>query len=79
MNIHSNARTTPKIRYKGADDYTNWELSADRANAARRELINGGVKADKVAQVVGLADTVPYDQENPYNPRNRRIGIIGHL
>jgi chemotaxis protein MotB len=69
---------TDSLKYKGGggDDYTNWELSADRSNAARRELINGGVKASKVAQVVGLADTVPYDRENPYNPRNRRISII---
>lgn len=67
---------TDSLKYKGVDDYTNWELSSDRANAARRELVNGGVKADKVAQVVGLADTVPYDRENPYNPRNRRISII---
>jgi chemotaxis protein MotB len=67
---------TDSLRYKGADDYTNWELSADRANAARRELIKGGVDPNKVAQVVGLADTIPYDKENPYNPRNRRISII---
>lgn len=67
---------TDSLKYKGVDDYTNWELSSDRANAARRELVNGGVKAEKVAQVVGLADTVPYDRENPYNPRNRRISII---
>lgn len=67
---------TDSLKYKGVDDYTNWELSSDRANAARRELVNGGVKADKVVQVVGLADTVPYDRENPYNPRNRRISII---
>lgn len=67
---------TDSLRYKGADDYTNWELSADRANAARRELINGGVNPNKVAQVVGLSDTIPYDKENPYNPRNRRISII---
>jgi chemotaxis protein MotB len=67
---------TDSLKYKGSDDYTNWELSSDRANAARRELINGGIKAVKVAQVVGLADTIPYDRENPYNPRNRRISII---
>lgn len=67
---------TDSLKYKGADDYTNWELSADRANAARRELIKGGVDPNKVAQVVGLADTIPYDKENPYNPRNRRISII---
>jgi chemotaxis protein MotB len=67
---------TDSLKYKGDDDYSNWELSADRANAARRELVNGGIKAEKFAQVLGLADTVPYDRENPYNPRNRRISII---
>lgn len=39
-------------------------------------MLQGGVSAAKVAQVVGLADTVPFDKENPYNPRNRRISII---
>lgn len=61
----------------GADaEYTNWELSSDRANAARRLLLTGGVDVKKIAQVVGLSDTVPFDSENPYNPRNRRISII---
>lgn len=67
---------TDSLKYKGVDDYTNWELSADRANAARRELVAGGVNLNKIAQVVGLSDTIPYDKENPYNPRNRRISII---
>lgn len=79
------AQTTNRISIAGHTDssgyhsnaeYTNWELSADRANAARRLLLDGGVDGDKVAQVVGLSDTVPFDQENPYNPRNRRISII---
>lgn len=67
---------TDSLKYRGVVDYTNWELSADRANAARRELLGGGVNENKVAQVVGLSDTIPYDKENPYNPRNRRISII---
>ncbi len=66
---------TDSSRY-ASDEYTNWELSADRANAARRLLIKGGVPEKRIAQVVGLADTVPFDKENPYNPRNRRISII---
>ncbi len=57
-------------------DYTNWELSADRANAARRALIAGGMNSDKVAQVVGLASTVLFDKANPFSPINRRISII---
>jgi chemotaxis protein MotB len=56
--------------------YTNWELSADRANAARRALIGGGLGADRIARVVGLASTVPFDPEDPTHPINRRISII---
>lgn len=56
--------------------YTNWELSADRANAARRELIVGGMHKNKVAEVVGLADSVLFDKKNPYDPINRRISIV---
>lgn len=67
---------TDSSGYHDEAEYTNWELSADRANAARRLLLQGGVKADRIAQAVGMADTVPFDKENPYNPRNRRISII---
>ncbi|WP_373020390.1 flagellar motor protein MotB [Thiomicrorhabdus sp.] len=67
---------TDSSGYHDNAEYTNWELSADRANAARRLILNGGVKGDRIAQVVGLSDTVPFDKENPYNPRNRRISII---
>jgi len=58
------------------EDYSNWELSADRANAARRELVAAGMQADKVGRVVGLGSSVLFDNENPYNPINRRISII---
>ncbi|MDX1352643.1 MAG: OmpA family protein, partial [Thiomicrorhabdus sp.] len=67
---------TDSSGYHNSSEYTNWELSADRANAARRLLIQGGVNSDRIAQAVGMADTVPFDKENPYNPRNRRISII---
>jgi len=67
---------TDSSGYHSSSEYTNWELSADRANAARRLLLGGGVDAKRIAQVVGLADTIPFDAENPYNPRNRRISII---
>jgi chemotaxis protein MotB len=56
--------------------YTNWELSTDRANAARRALVGGGLHEDKVALVVGLASTVPFDKANPQAPINRRISIV---
>lgn len=57
-------------------DYSNWELSTERANAARRMLIAGGMQADKIGRVVGLADTVPFDKADPTNPINRRISLI---
>lgn len=67
---------TDSSSYGANAEYTNWELSADRANAARRLILQGGVDTDRIVQVVGLSDTVPFDKENPYNPRNRRISIV---
>jgi chemotaxis protein MotB len=60
----------------GSKGYSNWELSADRANASRRELIIGGMDEGKVLRVVGLASAVPFDKADPYNPMNRRISIV---
>ena len=60
----------------GDKGYSNWELSADRANASRRELIAGGMEEGKVVRVVGLSSAVLMDQQNPTNPINRRISII---
>jgi len=54
----------------------NWELSASRANASRRELIAGGMQEEKTLRVVGLASAVPWDKQDPYSPINRRISII---
>jgi chemotaxis protein MotB len=62
--------------YAGTAGYTNWELSADRANAARRALLEGGLEQQKIARVVGLASSVLFDRENAFNPINRRISII---
>ncbi len=60
----------------GTKGYSNWELSADRANAARRELIGGGLLETRVLRVVGLSSAVLFDADNPLNPINRRISII---
>lgn len=60
----------------GTKGYSNWELSADRANAARRELIGGGLDETRVLRVVGLSSAVLFDPDNPLNPMNRRISII---
>jgi chemotaxis protein MotB len=56
--------------------FSNWDLSADRANASRRELIIGGMDEAKVVRVVGLSSAVLFDKNDPYNPVNRRISII---
>jgi chemotaxis protein MotB len=58
------------------DGYGNWELSADRANAARRLLISAGVEEPKVSRVVGLASSVLFDPVDPNAPINRRISIV---
>lgn len=60
----------------GGTSYSNWELSADRANASRRELIAGGMDELKLLRVVGLSSAALFDKENPFNPINRRISII---
>jgi chemotaxis protein MotB len=62
--------------FAGRNGYTNWELSAERANAARRALLSGGLSEPKVARVVGLAASVPFVSAEPLNPINRRISII---
>jgi chemotaxis protein MotB len=67
---HTDAR--PFINPK----YGNWELSADRANAARRELIADGLDPSKIAKVVGLASSQPFESKDPMAPINRRIAII---
>ena len=56
--------------------YSNWELSAERANASRRELVAGGLQPDKVLRVVGLGAVVPLDKSAPLDPMNRRIAIV---
>ncbi|MEN5238501.1 MULTISPECIES: flagellar motor protein MotB [Pseudomonas] len=62
--------------YSGTGDYGNWELSANRANAARRALVAGGYPDEQVARVVGYASSSLFDRKNPFNPVNRRIDII---
>ena len=62
--------------YPGGVGYTNWELSADRANAARRALGSGGLNEAKIARVVGLSSSVLFDKDDPQNAINRRISII---
>jgi chemotaxis protein MotB len=62
--------------FAGSGDFGNWELSANRANAARRALTAGGYPDSQVARVVGYASSALYDRDNPQNPINRRIDIV---
>ena len=62
--------------FAGAGDFGNWELSANRANAARRALVAGGYPDESVARVVGYASSALFDRKDPFNPVNRRIDII---
>jgi chemotaxis protein MotB len=64
------------MRQYVAVNYTNWELSADRANAARRALLAGGLAPEKIGRVVGLASSVLLDPSTPQSPLNRRISIV---
>jgi len=60
----------------GGKGFSNWELSANRANAARREMINGGMDANKVLRVLGLSSSVLFDKNDPLSSANRRINIV---
>lgn len=60
----------------GEKGYSNWELSADRANASRRELIAGGLDESKLIRVEGLGSAVMLNPADPLDPTNRRISII---
>lgn len=68
---------TDASQYAGGErGFSNWELSSNRANASRRELVAGGLEAGKMVRVVGLADTIPLNRADPHDPINRRISII---
>lgn len=67
---------TDAAPYSNDATYTNWELSADRANAARRLMQQDGVRADQVTQVRGYADQLLRVKGNPYDPSNRRVSIL---
>lgn len=67
---------TDAIPYRGDGSYTNWELSADRANASRQVLVENDIPRDRIFSVSGKAATEPLIQDDPRDPRNRRISII---
>jgi chemotaxis protein MotB len=67
---------TDSTAYVNPNNYSNWELSADRANASRRALIAAGVPANRITRVVGRAEHEHLDTQDPNSPRNRRISIV---
>ncbi|MFH1077487.1 MAG: flagellar motor protein MotB [Pseudomonadota bacterium] len=67
---HTDARPYP------SEDYTNWELSTERASAARRAMGEYGLDPSKIIRVTGFADKDPLIKNDPYDPRNRRISIL---
>ena len=67
---------TDSTPYMSDTGYSNWELSSDRANASRRELVLGGMSDAKILRVVGLASAAHLDAKDPFNAINRRISII---
>ena len=67
---------TDSTPYMSDSGYSNWELSSDRANASRRELVIGGMSDAKILRVVGLASAAHLDAKDPFNAINRRISII---
>ena len=67
---------TDSSTYPAGGNYTNWELSTDRANASRREFLADGVSPDRIARVTGMADQEPLFPKDPASPQNRRISIV---
>jgi chemotaxis protein MotB len=68
---------TDATPYSGGErGYSNWELSADRANASRRELIAGGLNEERVVRVLGMGSSAPFDPNDRFSPLNRRISIL---
>ena len=67
---------TDATAYASRKNYSNWELSADRANATRRVLLEKQYPIDKIENVIGKAAKDPFVADNPSDPKNRRISIV---
>lgn len=74
ITLSGHTDATPYV--SGEKSYSNWELSADRANASRRELVAGGMLETKVMRVIGVGSTMHLNKKNSLDPTNRRISII---
>jgi len=77
ISLAGHTDAVPYGKYGPHDEpgYSNWELSADRANASRRELVSAGMPDDQLGRVVGLAASAPLEPDDPLAPANRRISI----
>ncbi len=73
ISVTGHTDTTP---YAGISGITNWDLSAQRANAARRAMEESGLPTEQISRVVGLASSVLFDRDNPRGAVNRRISIV---
>jgi chemotaxis protein MotB len=73
ISITGHTDSTP---YFGPYDYGNWDLSSDRANAARKLMIEGGFQSEKLVQLAGVGGTIPLNPVNPSSAENRRISIV---
>lgn len=76
QNISIRGHTEAAQETEDIDSYSNWELSAGRANAARRVLQESGLPEFRIENVIGKADREPFIEDDPYDERNRRISII---
>lgn len=75
ISVEGHTDATP---YANGSNYGNWELSADRANSARRLLQGSGIGTDQISEVRGFADEMPLDAKNPFDPSNRRVSLVVH-
>jgi chemotaxis protein MotB len=73
ISVTGHTDTTP---YAGVTGYTNWDLSTDRANAARHSMETAGLPTERISRVVGLASSVLFDKAHPRGAVNRRISIV---
>lgn len=77
--VEGHTDSLPFLNARPASGYSNWELSADRANAARRLLHEGGVRPDQVVEIRGFAERQLLFPDAPEDPRNRRISVVVKL
>jgi chemotaxis protein MotB len=75
MVVIATGALTNAAAFSSGAGYTNWELSSDRANVSRRALLDSGIPPDRMAEVVGRADTEPLTGDL-FEPENRRISIV---